>query len=98
MFRATKDIILPTTITGSLPRPSWYTENLGTRHFLDLIGAAEPAALGHEALRSGRHERDHLVPGLDEEARQLRGLVGGDSAGDPEQNALPGNIGHRDSA
>ena len=33
MYRATKDIILPTTITGSLPRPSWYTENLGTRHF-----------------------------------------------------------------
>ena len=30
MFRATKDLMLPTTITGSLPRPSWYTENLGT--------------------------------------------------------------------
>ena len=29
MYRATKDIMLPTTITGSLPRPSWYTENLG---------------------------------------------------------------------
>ena len=26
MYRATKDILLPTTITGSLPRPSWYTE------------------------------------------------------------------------
>ncbi len=37
MFRATKDIILPTTITGSLPRPSWYTENLGTRHFLEAM-------------------------------------------------------------
>ena len=33
MYRATKDIILPTTITGSLPRPSWYTENLGTPAF-----------------------------------------------------------------
>ena len=31
MYRGTKDIMLPTTITGSLPRPSWYTENLGTR-------------------------------------------------------------------
>ena len=30
-------IILPTTITGSLPRPSWYTENLGTRHFLEAM-------------------------------------------------------------
>ena len=37
MYRATKDIILPTTITGSLPRPSWYTENLGTRHFLQAM-------------------------------------------------------------
>jgi 5-methyltetrahydropteroyltriglutamate--homocysteine methyltransferase len=37
MYRATKDIMLPTTITGSLPRPSWYTENLGTRHFLEAM-------------------------------------------------------------
>ena len=37
MFRATKDIVLPTTITGSLPRPSWYTENLGARSFLDAM-------------------------------------------------------------
>jgi 5-methyltetrahydropteroyltriglutamate--homocysteine methyltransferase len=34
MLVATKDKILPTTITGSLPRPSWYTENLGQRTFL----------------------------------------------------------------
>src|SRR5208282_3726353 len=37
MYQATKDIMLPTTITGSLPRPSWYTENLGTRMFLDAM-------------------------------------------------------------
>jgi hypothetical protein len=37
MYRGTKDIKLPTTITGSLPRPSWYTENLGTRHFLEAM-------------------------------------------------------------
>jgi len=37
MLRATKDITLPTTITGSLPRPSWYTENLGARSFLDAM-------------------------------------------------------------
>jgi 5-methyltetrahydropteroyltriglutamate--homocysteine methyltransferase len=37
MYRATKDVMLPTTITGSLPRPSWYTENLGTRMFLDAM-------------------------------------------------------------
>jgi len=37
MYRATKNIKLPTTITGSRPRPSWYTENLGTRSFLDAM-------------------------------------------------------------
>jgi hypothetical protein len=29
MYTATAGIVLPTTITGSLPRPGWYTENLG---------------------------------------------------------------------
>ena len=37
MLRATKDLMLPTTITGSLPRPSWYTQNLGARSFLDAM-------------------------------------------------------------
>ena len=37
MLRATKDVVLPTTITGSLPRPSWYTQNLGARSFLDAM-------------------------------------------------------------
>src|SRR6476619_5815012 len=30
-------LMLPTTITGSLPRPSWYTQNLGSRSFIDAI-------------------------------------------------------------
>jgi len=37
MLKATAGKILPTTITGSLPRPSWYTENLGNRSFLDAM-------------------------------------------------------------
>jgi 5-methyltetrahydropteroyltriglutamate--homocysteine methyltransferase len=37
MLRATAEKILPTTITGSLPRPSWYTENLGLRSFLEAM-------------------------------------------------------------
>jgi 5-methyltetrahydropteroyltriglutamate--homocysteine methyltransferase len=37
MLKTTAGIMLPTTITGSLPRPSWYTENLGTRSFLDAM-------------------------------------------------------------
>ena len=35
MLKATKDLTLPTTITGSLPRPAWYTESLVSRQFMD---------------------------------------------------------------
>ena len=37
VLKATAGRMLPTTIIGSLPRPSWYTENLGTRTFLDAM-------------------------------------------------------------
>jgi 5-methyltetrahydropteroyltriglutamate--homocysteine methyltransferase len=37
MLTATAELTLPTTITGSLPRPSWYTENLGGRSFLEAM-------------------------------------------------------------
>ncbi len=37
MLTATKDIVMPTTIIGSLPRPSWYTENLAGRTFLHAM-------------------------------------------------------------
>jgi 5-methyltetrahydropteroyltriglutamate--homocysteine methyltransferase len=37
MLNASLGKILPTTVTGSLPRPSWYTENLGTKSFLDAM-------------------------------------------------------------
>ena len=37
MLNASAGKTLPTTIIGSLPRPSWYTENLGTRSFLDAM-------------------------------------------------------------
>jgi 5-methyltetrahydropteroyltriglutamate--homocysteine methyltransferase len=34
MLNATKDVVMPTTIIGSLPRPTWFTENLGSNTFL----------------------------------------------------------------
>jgi 5-methyltetrahydropteroyltriglutamate--homocysteine methyltransferase len=37
MLRVTANQVLPTTITGSLPRPSWYTENLGLKSFLEAL-------------------------------------------------------------
>jgi 5-methyltetrahydropteroyltriglutamate--homocysteine methyltransferase len=37
MLKATAGSVLPTTIIGSLPRPSWYTKTIGTRAFLDAM-------------------------------------------------------------
>ena len=39
MYTVTKDRPLATTITGSLPRPSWFVEDLRGRAFLEAIGS-----------------------------------------------------------
>src|SRR5262245_1761871 len=38
MLNATRDLMLPTTITGSYPRPHWFTEELRGRGFKDALG------------------------------------------------------------
>ena len=38
MLTATKDLLLPTTVTGSWPRPSWYTGNLHGRPYSTGLG------------------------------------------------------------
>src|SRR5207302_1447786 len=43
MLNATRDLTLPTTVTGSWPRPSWFTE---------VLEAYQPAIAG-EKLRGG---------------------------------------------
>ena len=37
MYTATAGVVLPTTIIGSLPRPGWYTQNLGARDFREAM-------------------------------------------------------------
>jgi 5-methyltetrahydropteroyltriglutamate--homocysteine methyltransferase len=37
MHMASAGVTLPTSIIGSLPRPSWYTANLGSRSFLEAM-------------------------------------------------------------
>jgi 5-methyltetrahydropteroyltriglutamate--homocysteine methyltransferase len=37
MFKASADVVLPTSIIGSLPRPAWYTATLGTQSFLEAM-------------------------------------------------------------
>jgi len=63
MFKATKDLKLPATITGSLPRPLWYTENLGSRPFRDAMGDARYREQYTDAV--GAYVRDQERAGLD---------------------------------
>src|SRR5579862_5435094 len=37
MFKASAKTLLPTSIIGSLPRPAWYTANLGAQSFLEAM-------------------------------------------------------------
>ncbi len=63
MVRATKDLTLPATITGSLPRPTWYTENLGSRPFRDALADARFREQYTDAV--GTYIRDQERAGLD---------------------------------
>jgi len=63
MLRATKDLMLPTTITGSLPRPSWYTEQLGHRSFMDAMVNNRFREQYVDAVSVYLHEQD--IAGLD---------------------------------
>jgi len=37
MFKGSANVVLPTSIIGSLPRPSWYSATLGSRTFLEAM-------------------------------------------------------------
>ena len=63
MLQATKGKILPTTMIGSLPRPSWYTENLGTRSFVEAMANNKFREQYTDALSV--YLRDQEVAGLD---------------------------------
>jgi 5-methyltetrahydropteroyltriglutamate--homocysteine methyltransferase len=63
MFNATKDRILPTTITGSIPRPGWYTENLSGRSFSAAMGTLSYREQYSDALAAFVSEQE--AAGLD---------------------------------
>src|SRR6266853_707713 len=63
MPKTTDSLMLPTTITGSLPRPAWYTENLGRRAFRDAIADARFREQYTDAV--GTFIRDQERAGLD---------------------------------
>lgn len=78
MFTATKDLILPTTVTGSWPRPSWYTGNLGRQalsegmsdtifreQFLDAVSTVinDQETAGLDILTNGDYHLDNDLGG-----------------------------------
>jgi 5-methyltetrahydropteroyltriglutamate--homocysteine methyltransferase len=63
MINATAKTLLPTTITGSLPRPSWYVENLGIKSFLDAMVISKFREQYVDALSV--YLREQEVAGLD---------------------------------
>ena len=63
MTKTTDSLTLPTTITGSLPRPAWYTEQIGQRAFRDAIADARFREQYIDAV--GTFIRDQERAGLD---------------------------------
>jgi 5-methyltetrahydropteroyltriglutamate--homocysteine methyltransferase len=63
MLKATADLTLPTTIIGSLPRPSWFTENLGSESFLRRMMNSRYREQYTDAVTV--HLRDQEVAGID---------------------------------
>src|SRR3954467_2205658 len=63
MYTATANLVLPTSIIGSLPRPAWYTQNLGARDFRDAMVDRGYREQYLDALSV--YLRDQEVAGLD---------------------------------
>ena len=63
MLKATAEKTLPATIIGSLPRPSWFTETLGRRSFLDAMVNSRFREQYTDALSV--YLRDQELAGLD---------------------------------
>jgi len=63
MYKASADVMLPTSIIGSLPRPAWYNVVLGSRTFLQAMTHARYREQYEDAVSV--HLRDQEVAGLD---------------------------------
>jgi len=63
MFKASAGVTLPTSIIGSLPRPSWYTVSIGSRSFLECMVDSHYREQYEDAV--GAHLRAQELAGLD---------------------------------
>ncbi|MGH8143247.1 MAG: hypothetical protein ACREU2_12105 [Steroidobacteraceae bacterium] len=63
MFKASANVMLPTSIIGSLPRPNWYNAVLGKRSFMEAMVNARYREQYEDAVSV--HLRDQETAGLD---------------------------------
>src|SRR5258708_12477650 len=63
MFKASANVMLPTSIIGSLPRPAWYGAVLGSQSFLDAMVNARYREQYEDAVSV--HLRAQETAGLD---------------------------------
>ena len=63
MIKASANLMLPTSIIGSLPRPAWYTANLGSQSFLEAMVNARYREQYEDAVSA--HLRAQETAGLD---------------------------------
>jgi 5-methyltetrahydropteroyltriglutamate--homocysteine methyltransferase len=63
MYKASADVLLPTSVIGSLPRPAWHTASLGSQTFLDAMVNARWREQYEDAVST--HLRAQEIAGLD---------------------------------
>jgi len=63
MYKASADVLLPTSVIGSLPRPAWHTAALGRQTFLDAMVNARWREQYEDAVST--HLRAQEIAGLD---------------------------------
>ena len=89
-FTATKDLMLPATVTGSWPRPRWYTENMWGRPldtammdpwYREQFTDAHAIVVSDQAARRPRHPDDRRLPPRRGRRRAARGTTTRCSAG-----------------
>ena len=103
MFTATDGLLLPTTVTGSWPRPTWYSRDLGGRplsaglfdvayreEFLDAMSVviSEQERAGLDILTNGDYHLDNDLGGQSWVRYPLERMRG---IGGPETAVMPPN-------
>jgi len=98
MFKASADVMLPTSIIGSLPRPSWYTAVLGNKSFLEAMVNSRyreqyedavscfvraQEVAGLDIVTDGDAHYDEEVGGMSWQSYPLNHMAGFDSAAEP---------------